>query len=67
MRGESDLERITVIKNGEPAKYFYGDGATADFHWNDPAGLPAKGGYYYLLVRQMNGEIAVTSPVRFLQ
>lgn len=60
--GESDLERVTLIRNGIEHKRFYGQGSLTEFHWQDesPVSSPT---WYYLIITQMDEEIAVTSPI----
>ncbi|MBN1551756.1 CehA/McbA family metallohydrolase, partial [bacterium] len=61
--GENDLERIELIKNGTIYNRFYGNGNRCDFHWVDDEGESNRSAYYYLVIYQMDGEFAVSSPI----
>jgi hypothetical protein len=63
--GTADVEAVEVLRDGEvvytekPEKK-----AEAKFHWDDPA--PKKGekaSYYYVRVRQKDGQMAWSSPI----
>ncbi len=60
--GEFDLERITLIRNGIAHKRFYGQGNQAVFKWKDESPV-TEPTWYYLVINQMDDEIAVTSPI----
>jgi hypothetical protein len=60
--GEGDLERISLIKNGAVVKRFYGQDNLCHIQWIDSSPHSRKD-WYYLKVRQMDGEEAFTSPI----
>jgi hypothetical protein len=62
VRGEDRLERVEIIKNGAIVYEKVLEGYEADLVWQDVS-ASHQDDYYYLRVRQQNGERAWSSPI----
>ncbi|HBK79540.1 MAG TPA: hypothetical protein DDZ83_07635 [Nitrospinae bacterium] len=61
--GTGDIAEVAVIKNARAAHLFKGGGESFEGRWTDPAGRERGTDYYYVRVKQADGEMAWSSPV----
>jgi len=63
VRGTARLERAAIVKNGRHAAVFELHGVEESFEWRDAGFDPDAPSYYYVRIRQSDGEMAWSSPV----
>jgi hypothetical protein len=61
--GTAEISEVSVLKNGSAVHLFRGGGESFEGRWLDGAGSGRETDYYYVRVRQADGEMAWSSPI----
>ncbi len=61
--GTAEISEVSVLKNGSAAHLFRGGGESFEGRWLDGASSGRDTDYYYVRVRQADGEMAWSSPI----
>lgn len=63
VEGTEKVDHVAIIKNGRLAQRIEGSDESFDGRWTDTAGAERDTDYYYVRVRQVDGELAWSSPI----